>query len=292
MRCKARAAENPLHPNPLAVTRIRASLAVTGPIPSIGGPRYTLSMHARLYALSSFFLWCSCSSPSSPAQDSGPSDAAEDAQKADGPGPDAGPCGDEQAFKGGVYDWDDGDNAGALAGVLVTVASTGTTATSAPNGRVEVCVPSSGDVELRFTHADFVDHHHWLLASTIAQQADNEALVEIKMVSPLRMLAFYSSAGIDFQGTTRTLLANSHTASPGWPARVGLSPALAPSASTYVPSKNRQGWTAGTESSAEGILFFADTAANATLSATDCEVVTPLSLVGGALTSVDFACAP
>ncbi len=111
-----------------------------------------------------------CGSDDAPAADANSSfdaSVAIDASPADAGEPDAfDPCPGETTFEVGVVDWITGDN---VAGVVVEE-SEGNAASSAPNGRVVVCVPASGIVNFRFSKTDYVDRIHTTTVEAIAAQ--------------------------------------------------------------------------------------------------------------------------
>jgi hypothetical protein len=126
---------------------------------------------------------CGKSSVDADAADTEP-DAPVDAA-----GPDAGPCGDRFLFTGAYVDWDSTDAAfrGVASAVLREDADPGNTATTAPNGRATLCLPTDSVSTIRFEHPDYIDLHY-----TADPRIDAQGPFEVKGLTPERMAELHA----------------------------------------------------------------------------------------------------
>jgi hypothetical protein len=154
--------------------------------------------------------WC-VTAASCGGGDSAQVDAAVDAVASDG---DAGMCPGSVLFTGDLVDWDSGtgpDFLGVFGAVFATRDNPSRTATTAPNGRVRLCVDRSGgpvvlDVDLP------VDAQHTYLDALVVMQdavlAEPEAnrLFSGRGLSVERALTFYGEHGLSLDPQKAQLL--------------------------------------------------------------------------------------
>lgn len=142
-------------------------------------------------------LLAGCPDPEA-APDAAP--GAPDAAVADAPPPDAGPCGDQSFYTAAIVAWDswDDDFHGGFGAVWTNAAVPSETATSAPNGRVELCLTRptpTAELLLDIDLAGAVPTH------VVVQPPDFVApqnVLEARGLTPARATELYALAGATF----------------------------------------------------------------------------------------------
>jgi hypothetical protein len=207
-----------------------------------------------------------------------PTDAATDAavDAIDGPSIDAGPCGADFFLTGAYEDWD--STSAMFDGVEFATwtvrGEPARTFTTNPNGRVELCIRSSGDSVIDATQTDYLPAIY--VAHPAVFSPPGLFFFQTKGLKTARLTPFFQSLGltpdparghvlVQQQGTPRTLTLS------------GGGTAFA------VDNSDDTSWTAG---STGGLVLFANaTAGNATLSTTGTIVgATSLPVEAGKLT--------
>ncbi len=225
--------------------------------------------------------------------------AAVDAEVAvDAPIPDAGtpdafdPCPGETTFEIGVVDWTTGEN---LPGVIVEE-SEGNGASSAPNGRVVVCVPATGLVNFRFSKTDYVDRIHTTTVEAIAAQYASGVAPSFRMLTESDADSLYTGIMSTRDVGRTTFIAMPTNANTGEPLAGATVSIDAANDGSYVPQG--AGLVLGDESLTDGKVVMLNTdlgKANTTeivvTGPGSCEIPSAISLEAG-VSSVALPCQP
>jgi hypothetical protein len=78
---------------------------------------------------------------------------------------------------------------------------------SAPNGRVVLCIENSGPVTIRFSNASYLDRVHSTTAEIAAEQYASNTAPSFRMLSAAQADTLYSSAGKTRDGAASTVIA-------------------------------------------------------------------------------------
>jgi hypothetical protein len=118
-------------------------------------------------------------------------DAGADAM-VDAGGPDAfDPCPGKTSFQVGVVDWSSNMN---LPGISVQEGDGANVVTSAPNGRVVLCIENSGPVTIRFSGTGYLDRVHSTTAEIAAEQFESTTAPSFRLLSAAQADTLYTGA--------------------------------------------------------------------------------------------------
>tara|TARA_R110002073_G_scaffold336295_1_gene531836 strand:+ start:33800 stop:34549 length:750 start_codon:yes stop_codon:yes gene_type:complete len=248
----------------------------------------------RLAVVSLFFVVACGTSDSAPdATTAIDATVVADATDFDANAPDAfDPCPGETPFEVGVVDWNSAEN---VAGVAAQERGDGNAASSAPNGRVVLCVSGTGPIAIRFTKVDYVDRVHTTTVEAIAAQYATGVAPSFRMLRTTDADALYISAGETRAATAATVIAMPTNAATGAPlagVTVGIA---AENDGAYTPDGT--GIVTGDTSLADGKVVFLNAALGAgsteasATGPTSCEVPASVTLEAG-VSSVSIACQP
>lgn len=212
--------------------------------------------------------------------------------------PDAGPadafdpCPGATVFEVGVVDWTAGTN---LPGVLVQQVNTANTASSAPNGRVVLCVGGSGAFETSFSKTDYAERIH---TTTVEATADLYALGQapsFRLITSSDLDGLYVEQSLAQSDTDTTFIVMVTDATTGMPLSGATVSIAAANQGAFTP--NGAGLTAGEVTGADGKVVFlnaargAGTTVVAVTGPTSCEIPATAA-VAGEVSSVAIACQP
>ncbi len=223
------------------------------------------------------------------------SDASPDAGVIDAGAPDAfDPCPGKSTFQVGVKDWASNQN---LAGIAITEGGTANSVTSAPNGRVILCIPLTGTVNIHFSHANYLDRVHTTTGEIAADQYAAGQAPTFRLLSSAQADTLYSSAATGRVTTASTFIAMVREAADG----SGLGSATPTIGAThggaYVPGADVDTLTAGASTGADGRVLFLNTEvdpATTTVQITgpsNCAMPATVALAAGT-SSVSIVCGP
>lgn len=224
-------------------------------------------------------------------------DAAADAPDAtlpDAGGPDAfDPCPGQTTFQARVADWASDAN---LLGISVT--DTTNTASSAPNGRVVLCIEKTGPVELHFTHASYVDRIHTTTGEIAAEQFAAGWSPTFRLLTGPQRSTLYASDGKTPDLAKATVVAMVR-ARPSGDGASGATLAIgAAHDGAYIPGANADSLVSGAVTDASGRVLFLDTTASPDSSSlqvaglANCTLPAALALEAGGISSVSAICGP
>lgn len=237
---------------------------------------------------------CGSSDPASPDAAGPAADAMAvvDATPIDaGPADAFNPCPGAATFEIGVVDWVTGEN---LPGVIAEEGK-GNAASSAPNGRVVVCVPASGPVNVRFSKAEYVNRVHTTSVEAIAAQYATGVAPSFRMLKTTDADGLYSGVTLSRDGAKTTVIAMPTNANTGLPLAGATVSMAATNEGAFVPQG--AGVVLGSATAADGKLLFLNTDLGS--GATDvsvtgpgsCEIPPSVTLEAG-VSSVSMACQP
>ncbi len=248
-------------------------------------------MH-RLSLLPLLVALCACGSDPSVSPDAQPDARSADASEPDASEPDAfNACPGMATFQVGVVDWMDGGN---LAGIQV---SDGTTQrSSAPNGRVVLCVPSTGPLTIRFSHADYIDRVHSTTGELVAEMQDTAGVDLFRLLKPADADDLYTGAGSTRQLGQTTFVAMVRDRATGEYAAEASIALAAASEGSFTPGASPGELVAGQVTASDGrVLFLNADAGSSTVTATGlpaCVAPATVELEAGAISSATIACSP
>lgn len=255
-----------------------------------------VSVGLSFLVLSAAMLETGCGS-SDPASSDAAGSAADAMAVVDATPIDAGPadafnpCPGAATFEVGVVDWVTGEN---LPGV-VAEESKGNAASSAPNGRVVVCVPASGPVNIRFTKAEYVNRVHTTSVEAIAAQYATGVAPSFRMLKVTDADSLYSGAMLSRDGAKTTVIAMPTNTNTGLPLAGATVSIVATNEGAFIPQG--ASLTPGLATAEDGKLLFLNTdlgSGTSEVSVTgpgSCEIPASVILEAG-VSSVSMACQP
>lgn len=263
--------------------------------------RYTRPMVrlTHLAAIAALFA-AACSDDDAGAPDATPmvdAPPAIDADSTDAAPPDAGgPCDAGEAFFTGAYeDWDstDMDFLGIFDATYTELGNKTNTASTAPNGRVELCVTANADTAFSITHATYLD-----AVLSMDAEANAAGPFAINGMTPARADELFTQIGL----TRDTLDAQVIVAVQMHPEEtpvIGAQVSIDGNANegAFVADANND-YSAGDTTTDGAFVLFANTevgAGTTTVTVTppngvSCVGVTSMSLTAGELAFAPFAC--
>jgi hypothetical protein len=237
-----------------------------------------------------------CGDDASPVADARVADAAVDAGIPDAGAPDAfDPCPGKATFQVGVVDWASNAN---LLGVVVTEGATANQATSAPNGRVVLCIAKTGPVELHFSHASYLDRVHTTTGEIAAEQYAAGSAPTFRMLSASQEATLYASDGKTPDAGATTAIVMVRTRPSGADASGATVSIGATNEGAYTPGADVDSLVAGSTTGAEGRVLFLNTSSDpASTSAqvtglASCTLPATMALGAGGISSVSAVCGP
>ncbi len=248
----------------------------------------------RAAAVSLFFVMA-CGTPDPASSDAS---VVADAVVADAPtfdasAPDAfDPCPGETPFEVGAVDWTTGEN---LPGVAVQARGNGNVASSAPNGRVVLCVSGSGLINIRLSKTDYVDRVHTSTVEAIAAQYATGEAPSFRMLTTTDADALYANVGEVRSGAATTVIAMPTNATTGVPLSGATVAITAANDGAFTP--DGAGIVSGAVSQADGKVLFlnaelgAGTTGASVTGPAVCEMPESVTLEAG-ISSVSMACQP
>lgn len=252
---------------------------------------------SRSRCLLLLLLGLGCGDDQSPATDADlGSDGAADATPADAGAPDAfDPCPGKTTFQVGVVDWSSNEN---LPGISVQEGDTANTVSSAPNGRVVLCIENSGPVTIRFTHANYMDRVHTSTAEIAAEQFASGTAPSFRLLSTAQADTLYASAGQTRAGADSTVITMVRKRPAGTEAAGATLSLGAANTGGFTPGSSVDTIDSGTTTTANGRVLFLNTTTMAGNSSFDvtgltgCTRAPTMSLQAGAVSSVAIVCGP
>ncbi len=221
---------------------------------------------------------------------------AKDAQEIDATAIDSGmdafdPCPGETTLEFGVVDWESNEN---LFDVAVQVAG-GNSASSAPNGRVVICVGQTGPVVFTLMHPDYLPRIHTTSAEHIASQTGNGIAPGFRLLKDATRQNLYSNAQIALAVASTTVVVM--TDSQDGAERAGVTVDIGNAFDgAFTPATDVLNLDTGNVSKADGRVLFLNTAAvpaTSTLSIatpTGCTVPASFELASTGISSVSVSC--
>lgn len=243
-------------------------------------------MRLRWFLLTAILLYA-CGEDTNPVADA---EVHIDASMADASGPDAfNACPGKATFQVGVEDWLSGE---AIAGVAVSNGSA--QASSAPNGRVVLCVNQSGVVEITFAHADYLAHTHSTSGELVAQLATTSGVASFRLLKPSDADALYLGIGKTRDSDKTTAMAMVRDRASGNVA-AGASISLSVAhEGAYTPGNTEAELNPGQVTQDDGLVLLLNAepeAAAVTASGlSNCESPMAVSLVAGGTSSMTIVC--
>ncbi len=228
--------------------------------------------------------------------DAGSIDAGIDASIADAGAPDAfNPCPGKSTFQIGVTDWSSGGN------VFEVVVQEGTTAnmtTSAPNGRVVLCIAPTGPVTLRLSHPSYIDRVHTTTGEIAAEQYASGTDPTLRLLSTAQEATLYANAGVTRTAAATTTVAmvrfrESGDDAPGAAIVIG-----ATNDGAFTPGGDVDTLVSGATTTASGRVLFLNTEADPATSSVqvsglaNCSAPATMSLAPAGVSSVSIVCDP
>ncbi len=241
-------------------------------------------------------LAIACSSPAPTSLDAavinsdGP---AWDAAAPDAGAPDAfDPCPGETTFELGAVDWETGNN---LPGVLVRESGTSNMATSAPNGRVVLCLSGTGPVNILFSKTNYLDRIHTTSSEAIAALYATGMPPTFRMLTPSWAEGLYSAEETSPSNQATTFIAmitNATTGAPLAGSTVAID-AVEDGAFTMVGPDLQAGTVTGLDGKVlfMNALLEGNTTGVSVTGPTSCEIPAAATLAAG-VSSVAIACQP
>jgi hypothetical protein len=238
---------------------------------------------------------CGDDGPSS-LTDAAPVDAGIDGSIADAGPPDAfDPCPGEITFQVRVADWSSDEN---LFGVVVQEGDTANMATSAPNGRVVLCIGQSGPVTLNFSHSSYLDRVHTTTGEIAAAHFAAGPGPTFRLLSTAQEATLYASAAITREGTATTAIAMVSGRQSGADAAGAALVLGATNEGAFTPGGDVDTLVAGATTTADGRVLFLNAATDPATSSlqvsglANCSFPAAMSLAPGGVSSVSIVCDP
>ncbi len=201
------------------------------------------------------------------------------------------PCPGETTLEFGVVDWESNEN---LFDVAVQVAG-GNSASSAPNGRVVICVGQTGPVVFTLMHPDYLPRIHTTSAEHIAVQTGNGIAPSFRLLKDTTLQSVYSDAQITLAaaGTTVIVMTDSQAGAERADVTVDIGNAFD---GAFTPATNVLSLDMGNVSKADGRVLFLNTAVTPTTSTlsidnpTGCTFPASFELASTGISSVSVSC--
>lgn len=250
-----------------------------------------------------FLLLFSLSVAMTPAcGDDGPSAVTDAATvDADGTIADAGPpdafdpCPGKTTLQVRVADWGTDEN---IFEVVVQEGTTANMTTSAPNGRVVLCIAQTGPVTLHLSHDNYLDRIHTTTGEIAAAQFAAGTGPTLRLLSTAQEATLYASAGVERSVTASTTIAMVRTRPSGDDAAGAAVVIGAAHEGAFTPGGDVDSLVAGAATTAGGRVLFLNTAtdpATSTLQVSglnNCVLPATMSLAPGGVSSASIVCDP
>ena len=200
-------------------------------------------------------------------------------------------CPGQANFQVGVEDWADG---GALAGVVVTDGNV--QKSSAPNGRVVLCVANTGPITIRFSHDDYLDRVHSTTGEIVSELASTPGVASFRMLKPADADALYDGVGLTRAGDAVTAMAMVQERDSGSELAGATVSLDATNEGAYTPGEAADELLLGQVTQEDGRVLFLNAEAGATsMTATGagaCLAPASVELEAGSVSSATIACSP
>lgn len=254
--------------------------------------------HRRIHWVMSLGLCfgSACGDDQSPATDAASADATTDGGIPDAGLPDAfDPCPGKTPFQVRVADWSSDLN---LPGIVVQEGDTANMVTSAPNGRVVLCIPNTGPVTVRFRNASYLDRVHSTTGEIAAQQYAAGTAPSFQLLSVAQATTLYASAAETRSDAATTVILMVRTRPSGDDAAGAVLSIAATHEGAYTPGGDADTLVPGSTTTAEGRVLFLNTEvdpATTTLQVagfTNCSSAAAVALEAGGVSSASIVCDP
>lgn len=200
-------------------------------------------------------------------------------------------CPGQATFQVGVEDWVDGS---ALAGVAVTDGNV--QKSSAPNGRVVLCVAKTGPLTIRFSHADYLDRVHSTTGEIVSELASTPGVASFRMLKPADADALYTGVAKVRAADKVTAIAMVRDRATGDDAAGATVSLTAGNEGAYTPGEAPDALSPGQVSQLDGrVLFLNAEAGTSSMSAAglgSCLAPDSVELQAGSVSSATIACSP
>lgn len=161
------------------------------------------------------------------------------------------PCPGQSTLELGVVDWETNEN---LFDIAVQVEG-GNSATSAPNGRVVICIPQSGPIVYTLTHQDYLPRVHTTTAEHITTQTSNGIAPTFRLINQQTRTSLYNGTKtiIDDLKSTVIVMTDNTDGAPRSGVSVGIGNTFG---RAFTPGSTPLELISGNESVVDGRVLF------------------------------------